>query len=176
MATPSFYVDLLSCYHVPGTEHVKTERLSESSAWEKEKNQSSSHSQAKHQNGTLNVEMGCAVLFERASEVIFSEEWYSWASWRLRRKVAGGKRAFGTEAYRKNGILQSWMWRVLCYSEVCWLVQQEWHRLGREPHWRWGVSGPPNSPEWESVLQQYAHVIWMLLEVWETLDCPIRRR
>lgn len=70
VATPSFYIDLLSSYYVPGTELITIKRSSESSEAERE----SSYHRAKHQNGTLNMKMGCAVLFGRASEVTFSEE------------------------------------------------------------------------------------------------------
>ena len=38
IATPSFYIDLLTSYFVPGAEHVETDRLLESLAWERQKN------------------------------------------------------------------------------------------------------------------------------------------
>lgn len=75
MATPSFYVNLLSSYYIPGIGHLKIRRLSESLVWERQKKIAKlQQSKAPEWNSKHKVKLGCAVLFERTLEVIFSRE------------------------------------------------------------------------------------------------------
>lgn len=106
VATPSFSIDLLSSCYVPGTGHMKTERLSESLAWESQKNKAAKlqQSETPECSSKQNKDGMISCVWEDTGAHL-PREWCSQAFSRLSRKVSGGKMVF--EAQRLIGKMSS---------------------------------------------------------------------